>query len=318
MTRRRASKKTENMLVTVDGIEGVCEQLEKEFSYIDAIDVPKLRMAKVITETIKEDLYEEFITEVYNKRKPRRAIDLVYYYTCYMATWSGNLSVIKTLIDLGYVFDEEMCVVAAKYGHYDVLQYLHKLGIPLIKAVCERALYNKDIKILEYAIKNGCSWDKEIVYLVIEQDAIEAFIHMCHQGLEEHGCEWDESLCEHAARYNAITILEYILMHGCPCDEYMASIAAEFGNLQALNSILYFGCPWDEYTCIMAAQNGHTDCLMFAHKHGCPWDSRVCFIAYKNNHRDCLRYAMENNCPCDPKMRNTYMEFLKNECISSK
>ena len=318
MVRRRLSKKTQNILITVDGIEGVYEQLEKELFHIDAIDIPKLRIAKAITENTNEDLYEEFIKEIYNKQKPLSTIELVYYYTCYMATWSGNLSVIKTLIDFGYVFDEHMCVVAAKYGHYDVLHHFHKIGNTLNKAVCDWAVYNKDIKMLEYAIQNDCPWDKKILYYVIQMDAIDTFIYMYYQGLEQYGCEWNESICEHAAQHNSIVVLEFALVHGCPCDEYMTSIAAEFGNLQILNLIVYLHCPWDEYTCIMAAQNGHTECLAFAHKNGCPWDSRVCIAAYKKKHLDCLRYAIENNCPVDPKMHDTYMEFLKNECISSK
>ena len=50
-------------------------------------------------------------------------------------------------------FDEYACNNAAKYGHLEVLKYLHENGCP-----CTEAARNGKLNCLKYLHENGCPW----------------------------------------------------------------------------------------------------------------------------------------------------------------
>ena len=50
----------------------------------------------------------------------------------------------------------------------------------------------------------------------------------------------------------------------------LCNFAAQYGHLEVLQWARLNGCPWDELTCILAANNGHLDVLQWARLNGCP------------------------------------------------
>jgi len=131
------------------------------------------------------------------------------------------------------------CTIAAKGGHFAVLQYLHESGCPWDMFTCRAAVEGGHLQILQYAIENGCPWD--------------------------------DSACERAALGGHLAVLQYAHENGCPWDSKTTRFAAEKGYLAVLQYAHENGCPWDELTCTRAAYEGHLDVLKYAHENGCPW-----------------------------------------------
>jgi hypothetical protein len=63
-------------------------------------------------------------------------------------------------------------------------------------------------------------------------------------------------VCEYAANYRQLEILQWARANGCPWNEFTCSGAAEGGHLEVLQWLRANGCKWDARTCTGAARGG--------------------------------------------------------------
>ena len=63
-------------------------------------------------------------------------------------------------------------------------------------------------------------------------------------------------VCEYAANYGQLEILQWARANGCPWNEFTCSGAAEGGHLEVLQWLRANGCKWDARTCTGAARGG--------------------------------------------------------------
>jgi hypothetical protein len=90
----------------------------------------------------------------------------------------------------------------------------------------------------------------------------------------EAGEVWNEKTCTLAAGILDCTdVLSFLHEHGCPWDASCCEKAAKSGCLASLQYAHEHGCPWDSSTCTAAAARNKISCLTYAHEHGCPWDA---------------------------------------------
>jgi hypothetical protein len=194
---------------------------------------------------------------------------------------------------LDLILEEDVCAVAAAYGHLDCLKYAHENGCFWDEVTCHCAARSGHLECLRYAHENGCEWDKDTCSGAAEYGHIE-----CLRYAHDNGCPWGKRTCGYAALRGYIDCLIYAHENGCRWDRKTCSWAVENGQLDCLIYAHENSCPWDERICARAAKHGHLNCLQYAHENGCPWDKNTYIHAEKNNHLDCLRYARENGC-CD-------------------
>ena len=58
-----------------------------------------------------------------------------------------------------------VCIIAAKHGHLEVLQWAREHGCPWNEWTCARAAQNGHLEVLQWALDNGCPWNHRMVDL---------------------------------------------------------------------------------------------------------------------------------------------------------
>ena len=85
-------------------------------------------------------------------------------------------------VSCGYLNEDSVCYLAAKYGAYKILKYAYKNGYRLCKQTCYNAA-GAHIECLKYAHENGCPWDVN-TYLAAKRDRFNG----CSEYVRKHGC----------------------------------------------------------------------------------------------------------------------------------
>ena len=111
-------------------------------------------------------------------------------------------------------------------------------------------------------------------------------------------CE-PKNLCNFAARYGHLEVLQWARHNGCPWHDWTCALAAENGHLEVLQWARLNGCLWHESTCCCAALNGHLSVLQWARLNRCPWNAATCSFAAQHGHLEVLQWARLNGCPWD-------------------
>ena len=190
-----------------------------------------------------------------------KAIDS--YDVCIKAAENGHLTLLKWLIDNGYLnltfLNATISNSTIKNGHFDIVRYLHENGCHWNEWSCTIAAENGHLEILKYLHKNGRSWDRYT--------------------------------CMGAAENGHLEVLKYLHENGCPWDTHSFFPAIENGHLNILRYLHENGCHWNVYVCSHAVKNGHFDVVRYLHENGCPWNENECTnAAARNGHFDILKY----------------------------
>jgi len=123
---------------------------------------------------------------------------------------NGNLEDVKRLIGLVSPLITKFCTTAARYGHLEILKYLHDNNCPWDECAC--AAGSGHFEILEYLHNNSCPWDERACALAAANGHFEILKY-----LHNNNCPWDKWACEYAAGNGHFEILEYLHTNGCPC-----------------------------------------------------------------------------------------------------
>ncbi len=140
-------------------------------------------------------------------RLPYRMLGIVNNAPC-----GGNIEVLKWVKENGGEWNNFSVDYAAKNGHLEALQWLHKDGCVLKRTTCGLAINHS--KILKW--------------------------------LHETGCTWDETTCENAARAGKLDSLKYARENGCPWDYWTYVAAMDNGNIDIVKWVLENGCPTEK------------------------------------------------------------------------
>ena len=151
---------------------------------------------------------------------------------------SGNIDIIKVLLESGCPLSGWMCACAAEGCRLDILKWLHENECPWDEITCKYAAEGGQLDILQWARANGCPWD--------------------------------EYTCTSAVISGKLDILKWARENNCPWNEDTCSAAAFCGKLDILKWARENGCPWDDHTCKYATDNGHLEVLQWARANGCP------------------------------------------------
>jgi hypothetical protein len=112
--------------------------------------------------SIDKRYIEEINTYIY---KGCRNVDEIYLF----AAKKGNLDMIKCIKEYGLIFDENICIYSAEYGHTNILKYLilnEQKGIAECSVICAASYGYLDILI--WAKENGIIFPIEIIPIAIE------------------------------------------------------------------------------------------------------------------------------------------------------
>lgn len=128
-------------------------------------------------------------------------------------------------------WNEDICAVAAKYGHLDLIRWCEENGSTITNKISHKASRHGHFEILEWVKDN------------------------------DH--PWDEVCCNKAARSGNSDILKWLYSNGCPWDNSTCEAAAAGGHVEILKWAVEAGCYIDSFICGYAAMNGHLDALVW-------------------------------------------------------
>jgi len=204
---------------------------------------------------------------------------------------------------------EKPCIEAVSKGNVEVLKYLISIGSLINEEVVYWAAITDNIQCLGILKLNNCTFTEKAFIGTIFFDKIDAFIY-----LHNLGCPWSVKTCNKAVINSNPEFLLYAITNGCPYDENTTMYAASYDNVDCLKILYENNCPRNKTACNAAAQNGKLRALKYLHETGAPWDSHVCYFASINGFIDCLNYALENGCPpyFSQKTLNTHKRILYN------
>lgn len=254
----------------------------------------------------------------------------------------GSSEIYETLVDCGHlavvqwacqphtdidvcVWDDELFLLAAKKGRFDILMWMTENGFPCVPQTCFYAAEGGQINVLGW-LRNErdyvasvedrarclgesfvCPWSGAVCAAAAAGGHLETLMWLRDAHERTVVCPWDSTTCANAARYGHLDILQWCILNGCLWGASVCSSAALGGNIEILswlrgedgNSQV---CPWDEFTCAAAAYAGYLDVLKWlrndARLHGiCPWDKRTRLNAEKYGHHDVLEWLLKNGCP---------------------
>jgi hypothetical protein len=179
--------------------------------------------------------------------------------------------------DLKMMSHNNVCNVAAKYGHLDFLKYLLDDDEGCLNFSSHKNFKEWTLFVCENAAKNG---------------------HLlCLQYLISKGCTCDEWTCNFAAKYGELKCLQYLVENGYIWTigtYYMAALDGQLSCLKYLHEkcvrIRHNFSDLPIFTCEYTAKNGHLECLQYLVENGCKINVGKCL---ETAHENCKTYLLE-------------------------
>lgn len=185
---------------------------------------------------------EEQLYKLLNKIDPSECIDI-----SLESAKAGNLKMLRKSYHVGFSIHEEVIRAAVPYPdclHYAIrhlserlsggqkesimescglesLNVLKQAGWCLPRLLCQKAVKEGNLEILDYAFRNGCLLDTTVKYMygeclsyivpcILSSDACIEDRLECLEYVIKNGCELREEFCEEAVRLNQLNILRYL------------------------------------------------------------------------------------------------------------
>ena len=185
---------------------------------------------------------EDQLYKLLNKMVPSECIDI-----SLESAKAGNLKMLQKSHRIGFSIHEQVIRATVPYPdclHYAVrhlserlsngqkesimescglesLIILKEAGWCLPRLLCQKAAKEGDLKILDYAFRNGCLLDATVKYMygeclsyivlcIISSVACLEYRLECLEYVIKNGCELREEFCEEALLLNELNILRYL------------------------------------------------------------------------------------------------------------
>ena len=253
------------------------------------------------------------------------------------AARGGHVSTIQALqscgeTDLERATDhgETAAMLAAKNGHLEVVQFLHRARCDLDKADNKGftagigAAFKGHVEVVEFLHRAGCDLDKAnndgwtAGILAAENGHVEVV-----QFLHRAGCDLDKANNKgftagiFAAFNGHLEVVEFLHRAGCDLDKAnndgstAGILAAENGHVEVVQFLHRAGCDLDkadnngDTAGILAAHNGHLEVVQFLHRAGCDLDkanndgSTAGILAAENGHVEVVQFLHRAGCDLD-------------------
>jgi ankyrin repeat protein len=214
---------------------------------------------------------------------------------CIIAAKHGHREMLQYLIDRDFPWDSRITSVAASNGHFDLVKYIleipgsHHDSIGLEIVSSNRNEHDK-IEMLKYLVEKGIAFDQYYIYKkAASMGCIEVLKYIrsvgCVIGREVY------SSAIYAGKLDVIKYLESIDIRNN--NDYI--LAAESGQFEIFKHVYTLGHN-DLYLFYRAVHGGNIDIVKFLYSQGCPWDEYACQIAASRGYFDILKYLHENGC----------------------
>ena len=101
--------------------------------------------------------------------------------------------------------------IAAFYGAFECLKYLHEQGVEWHEFTCRLAAQGGHLNCLIYAHTHGAMWDADCCAAAAAHGQLACLIYS-----HENGCPWEEKTVKCAVLSVSWSCLQYAISHECP------------------------------------------------------------------------------------------------------
>jgi hypothetical protein len=183
-----------------------------------------------------------------------------------------------------------------------------------------------EIKFVEYAIANGCSFDDKSLLRAIKSknmDLVQYVIKATKGGV------WDKDVLKKALVAKSFKFIKYAREQGAPWAHDSMDIVVQTANIKLMQYMHENGCSWTGETMIKAIKTQNRNVVKFCHENGCPYDKDALMdVCMTTTSLPILKYAFEvMQCKFTPKSMSYAMDdgkfnlvryAYKNGCSWSK
>lgn len=209
-----------------------------------------------------------------------------------------KIEIIQLLIGKGYESYIDSLLVAAEYGLFEIVKYLHKSSYTmqqyLNERLCISAAKNGHKHIIEWAIENGYSIIPETVQSAAENNHVELVKWLYPRTRP------DIVITSGAAQGGNLELLGWLIHNNCQINTgELLKCAAYGGHNHIISWVLEkFNCNTKSLeVCTFAAYGGKLETLKFLKQKNFPWDYRVLIYAVINGDIDMIKWTLMNGCP---------------------
>jgi hypothetical protein len=202
------------------------------------------------------------------------------------------------------IFFSKAFYASVRGGNLDIVKYIFNFrnSWKNLDLTCHIAAGEGYIHIIEWAIKNGLSWNSEIYDFAARCGKMEVLIY-----LFQNGCPLPKSkvmdLSSSAAISGNLEILQWTLKNGFTLTLKTILNAIEFNRINILYWVIQNNKNiFNEKACSTASRKGHFEILKLLRQRGCPWDEDVTKEAVLAGHFHIYSWAKENGCPSTPQI----------------
>jgi hypothetical protein len=109
----------------------------------------------------------------------------------------------------------------------------------------------------------------------------------------KQGCSWDENTCSYAALHGNFEAIQWLYSHGCPWGTDTCWLGAVDNHFEIIQWAFERGANLDDGVCYHASRNGNLEMLKWARLNKCPWFPDICLrVANYNNHQHIINWII--------------------------
>ncbi len=212
--------------------------------------------------------------------------------TCALASFGGNVNIIKFCLNNGCKLKWICPFMAAKNNQLDTLKWLKINNCEFNDCVVAIAGLNGHCVVLEWLIQNGCEIDEDI----ISTAAVHGNINVL-EVLKNNGCINYKVANEFAAAFGQINVLIWLKENGYTGDKRSCTEAAYGGQLNAIKWLLKngFECNnYDVYDAVISEDHYHI--FEWLIDNGYELDKhKICDLALSYQNANIIEWLTKNN-----------------------
>ncbi|GFH47598.1 hypothetical protein CTEN210_04073 [Chaetoceros tenuissimus] len=245
------------------------------------------------------------------------------------AILNGHFHILRWLADCGteYLSNSWYHKTAASSGSVEMIKFIQEKTHPQSnETVFAAAAESGSIEMLEYYHENNCPFDSSAYHDAFENKD-KAKVIQTLKFLHQHGCRWDEKVCELAAKTDNLCALKFARSKGCPWNpNETVNSAAMSGSIEILEYCLENGCELSADLCTFAMHARDDlkalETLKWLRQRSCLWNYQTCYQAINHDNYDAFIWARNNGCEMDFKtlslaMFNTSIPLMEH-CLANK
>lgn len=175
-----------------------------------------------------------------------------------------NIEAVRAMCEHGAVCDLNTMISAAKHGHLQLLQWLHRETRMYSSSVADQAAKSGHLKIIEWIYNSKLFVRNGIADSATESGNVELMQYLAQQGRYPSYNKY-RTIVKHAIRTNNLPMLQWI-KNRMNMDRMCCVYAAEAGNWEALQWLGTQGFALDRRSVLtIAAKFGHLEIFEMLH-----------------------------------------------------